>query len=407
MEATAPPGTFFHYSNLGYKVLGHVVERVTGRRFPEEVQTRIFDPLGMTTAAPEITHAIRPRLAVGYVPLFDDRPTPPHNPLVPATWLEGETADGSLVMTAEDLATYLRMLLNRGAYPGGRLLSPESFALLTQRVIQSVSGEEPRFYGYGLGSYDVVGHTYLGHNGGMVGYFAGMLGDLDAGVGAVVLVNGPGRPGSLARAAVDHLRAATKGGEPPELPAAPDATAPNAADYAGSYRGAERTLTVRATDGRLVLDHEGSEIPLTPYGADAFVADHPEFSRYVFGFGRSEDRVAELFHGPIWLVNDHYDGPRSFDHPPEWLAYLGRYRSHNPWLPIFAVVLRKGELWQIMPAGADGFDDEQPLVPLPDGSFRVGADERGPERIRFDTIVDGQAVHANLSGGDYYRVGPA
>ncbi|HKG25677.1 MAG TPA: hypothetical protein VKB09_08510 [Thermomicrobiales bacterium] len=107
------------------------------------------------------------------------------------------------------------------------------------------------------------------------------------------------------------------------------------------------------------------------------------------------------------MVNDHYDGPRSFDHPPEWLAYLGRYRSHNPWLPIFAVVLRKGELWQIMPAGADGFDDEQPLVPLPDGSFRVGADERGPERIRFDTIVDGQAVHANLSGGDYYRVGPA
>jgi CubicO group peptidase (beta-lactamase class C family) len=411
MDASAPPGTFFHYSNLGYKVLGHVVERVTGQRFPEVVQSRIFDPLGMTTAVPEITHALRPRLATGYVPLFNDRPAPPDSPLVPAIWVEGETADGSLVMSAGDLATYLRMLLNCGAYPGGRLLSSEGFDLLTQRVIQSVEGDEPRFYCYGLGIYDAGGHLYIGHGGGMVGYFAGMLGDIDAGLGAVVLVNGPGSPGLLGRAVIDHLRAVSEGSEPPDLPTNPDKTIANAADFAGTYRGGDQTLTVCAEGDGLTLSFDEIEVPLTPYyGTDTFLADHPRFDRYFFGFarsGRSDGQVVEVFHGPTWLVNERYDGPKTFDHPSDWLAYPGRYRSHNPWLPIFVLVLRKGQLWQILPAGADGFDDEQLLVPLPDGSFPAGKDERGPERIRFDTIIDGKAVHANLSGGDYYRVGPA
>jgi D-alanyl-D-alanine carboxypeptidase len=408
MEASAPPGTFFHYSNLGYKILGHVVERVTGQRFPEVVQRRIFDPLGMTTAVPEITHAVRPRLATGYVPLFDDRPAPPDNPVVPAIWLEGETADGSLVMSAGELAIYLRMLMNRGAYPGGRLLSPESFELLTQRVIQSVEGEEPRFYCYGLGSYDAGGHLHIGHSGGMVGYFAWMLADMDAGLGTVVLVNGPGSPGLIGHAIIDHLRAARGDGEPPERPSGADTPIANAAEFAGTYKGGDETLTIRADGDRLLLTYGGDEVPLTPFwGTDTFVAAHPRFDRYFFGFGRKDGQVVEVFHGPTWLVNDRYDGPKTYDHPSEWLAYPGRYRSHNPWLPIIVVVLRKGQLWQIMPAGADGFDDEQMLAPLADGWFRVGEDERGPERIRFETIVDGKTVHANLSGGDYYRVGAA
>ncbi|MEA2514704.1 MAG: hypothetical protein QOF01_142 [Thermomicrobiales bacterium] len=406
-EATAPPGTYFHYSNLGYKILGHVIERITGERYPDVVQTRIFDPLAMTSAVPAISHDIRPHLAVGYAPLFDDRPRLPHHPLVSATWIEGDTADGSLVMNATDLATYLRMLLNRGSYPGGRILSAESFDLLTSRVIAIGEPDAPRYYGYGLNTEEVAGHVYLGHSGGMIGYYARILGDLDTGLGAVVLVNGPGSPGLVARTAVDLLRAAAEGHELPELPTTPDDANANAADFAGKFHSAGQTLTVRADNGQLTLEHEDGAISLVSYGPDAFLADHPAFDRYLFHFGRDGDRVVELFHGPSWQVNDRYNGPTELDHPREWLAYPGRYRSHNPWLPIFAVVLRKGELWQIMPDGADGFDSEQPLIPLPDGSCRVGRDERGPERIRFDTIVDGQAIRANLSGGDYYRVGPA
>ena len=48
--------------------------------------------------------------------------------------------------------------------------------------------------------------------------------------------------------------------------------------------------------------------------------------------------------------------------------------------------------------------EEEPLVPLCDRVFRVGEEERCPERIRFNTILNSQAVHANLSCGDYYGI---
>ena len=43
------------------------------------------------------------------------------------------------------------------------------------------------------------------------------------------------------------------------------------------------------------------------------------------------------------------------------------------------------------------------LVPLPEGRFRVGAEEWSPRRIRFDTIIDGTATRAVLDGAPYYR----
>jgi hypothetical protein len=55
-------------------------------------------------------------------------------------------------------------------------------------------------------------------------------------------------------------------------------------------------------------------------------------------------------------------------------------------------------------AGApDGFDTEQQLLPMTDGSFRVGEDEGNPETLRLDTVVDGRALRAWLSGWPYYR----
>ena len=37
------------------------------------------------------------------------------------------------------------------------------------------------------------------------------------------------------------------------------------------------------------------------------------------------------------------------------------------------------------------------------GLFRVGADPGNPEQLRFDTVVDGSALRAWLSGWPYYR----
>jgi CubicO group peptidase (beta-lactamase class C family) len=85
--------------------------------------------------------------------------------------------------------------------------------------------------------------------------------------------------------------------------------------------------------------------------------------------------------------------------PAEWRPFLGHYRSHIAWLTNFRVVAQKGELlW--------GFDHlgskREPVTPLDDGRFRVGKDW-SPERISFDTVMDGEAQRAWLSGAPYYR----
>ena len=47
--------------------------------------------------------------------------------------------------------------------------------------------------------------------------------------------------------------------------------------------------------------------------------------------------------------------------------------------------------------------DDKPLTRLGETEFRVGGDEWSPERLRFDAVVDGRALRANLSGESYYR----
>jgi hypothetical protein len=339
---------------------------------------------------------MRARLASGYWPLYDDRPDPPGRPRVPATWLETDTADGSIASTPADMARYLRLLLNRGQGPHGRLLTDESFALLVNRVIPT---QENRYYGYGLTIWEMDGHTLASHGGTMPGFRASMAADLDAGFGVVVLANAPGDTHLVADYALRLLRAEQAGEDLPDLPPAQDATyVPDAAAYAGTYTDGERTLNLQADGEHLVLRHDGTSIVLGRRDPDQFYVDHPAYSRFLLRFGRDGNTVVEAFHGSAWYRHDRYSGPTAFDYPAEWTAYPGHYRSHNPWLPAFRVVLRKGALALIDPAGS-----EEPLVPLGRDTFRVGLDDRGPERLRFDQIVDGQALRATTAMCDYYR----
>jgi CubicO group peptidase (beta-lactamase class C family) len=86
--------------------------------------------------------------------------------------------------------------------------------------------------------------------------------------------------------------------------------------------------------------------------------------------------------------------------PPPWRLFLGHYRAHTPWLANFRVVAREGS---VLLAQDDGDGLREPLVPLGEAEFRVGAAPWSPERLRFDTVVDGLAQRAVLSGGPYYR----
>ena len=83
----------------------------------------------------------------------------------------------------------------------------------------------------------------------------------------------------------------------------------------------------------------------------------------------------------------------------EWSHLYGRYGAYNPWTPGFRIVQ-----WQSGPGLVYLWGQEEPLAPLGNETFRVGAGW-SPERLRFDAVADGQALRANLSGETYYRSG--
>jgi hypothetical protein len=91
------------------------------------------------------------------------------------------------------------------------------------------------------------------------------------------------------------------------------------------------------------------------------------------------------------------------DSPPapelqEYARLYGRYRSYNPWLPGFRIEQRESGLTASLAWGAD-----KQLTHLAEAEFRLGEEEWSPERLGFDSFVDGKALRANLSGEMYYR----
>ena len=75
-------------------------------------------------------------------------------------------------------------------------------------------------------------------------------------------------------------------------------------------------------------------------------------------------------------------------------AARGSYVDDDRWGSLISVVARDGRLW---------LHNAEPLTPLPDGSWRIGADEWSPERVRFDGLIGGRPTRVLLSGSPYVR----
>ncbi|MCA9877866.1 MAG: beta-lactamase family protein [Thermomicrobiales bacterium] len=390
----AAPGSRTLYSNVGYRVLGLVLEAVTGQSYADMVTQRILRPLGMRDTSAVIDNAMRHRQAVAYIDYFNDRPWRPEHGFAPAPWFETNSADGCLAGTAADLAAYLRMLLNGGVGPQGRLLSPEGFALLTAPHTAFDWGS----YGYGLIVGERNGREFVGHEGGMVGFIAAMFGDVPSGLGVVMFTNSGQDLAEIASHVLATLVAAREGHPLPALPAAPEI---DLAAYTGTYRSGDEAVSAEVAAGQLVLTWGEARLTLDPQGVppepDHFLAAQPGYDRFPFHFQRDEGRITELAHGSHWFPAEGAAAPVACETPAAWAAYPGHYRSHNPWNPGFRVVLRQGALWLVNTWG------ESRLIP--DGeAFIIDDEPEGPERFIFDTIIDGQAWRVGSPGGEmYYR----
>jgi len=132
------PGESWAYG-ASTRVLGEVVEAISGQKLDAFLDARIFKPLGMQDTAYLVPTEKYPRVvgvnARGADGKFVERPMPP---TLPAT-VQG---DGGLYGTASDYGLFLRMLLNRGKLGDARILSEKSVKTMFEPHTGSVVVKE-------------------------------------------------------------------------------------------------------------------------------------------------------------------------------------------------------------------------------------------------------------------------
>jgi len=130
------PGTKFNYS-ASTRVLGFIVEKVTGSPLEPWYQEHIFKPLGMG----DTSWAVAPDKQARLAPQFT-RANGKMEPLPKATVPSAPTApfrgDGGLYSTVEDYSKFVRMLLNEGTLGSAKILSPASVRQMGQNAMGSI-----------------------------------------------------------------------------------------------------------------------------------------------------------------------------------------------------------------------------------------------------------------------------
>ncbi|RJO73688.1 class A beta-lactamase-related serine hydrolase [Nocardia panacis] len=177
------PGSGWAYANVGYVLLGLIIEQVVHHPWHDEVRARILEPLGLRdTRWPGDDPALPAPHAKGYQQFEVD------GPMVEVTELVDADASGGYLSTTEDIGIFYRNLL------GGKLLRPDELKMM--RTVVPVSGPTALAWpgaGYGLGLISVplsCGGTYWMHNGGQTGYLTNAATTEDGSRSAVVAMSG-------------------------------------------------------------------------------------------------------------------------------------------------------------------------------------------------------------------------
>jgi CubicO group peptidase (beta-lactamase class C family) len=177
------PGSASKYSNIGYRLLGMMIEQVTGERFESYLGKEVFEPLGLNKSSFGYTEDMALHMSKG------------HNGDTEITRVDNEDKSASgLFSTLKDMTVFLKFLSSEAIpSPGGM-----NHDNIIDSIIKNANPAIDTFYdskniyssGWYLNSYQFQGvHTVLSGSGNINGFSTAMTYLPEERLGIVILTN--------------------------------------------------------------------------------------------------------------------------------------------------------------------------------------------------------------------------
>lgn len=263
-----PIGTKLSYCNLGFAVLGRVIEVLTRKSWDAALQERIFDPLGMEHAFSRPEDALRFRCAIGHVQSRRDKDVW-HASRIPYLSFGQKAAGATPSMTASDLLRFAQMHLNGGRNRrGDKILYARSVKAMQRRQLRAPAYTPHSIIGWGLGwtLMDWQGHKVFGHDGGTIGQASFLRILPDKNIAVALLTNG-GDTYGIYREMFDHVFDTIAKVTIPDEPTGTEHPEPDIDALTGAYANLNQTIEIEPTEDGIVAR-------LIPNGADASTNEH-------------------------------------------------------------------------------------------------------------------------------------
>lgn len=173
------PGSRFHYSNVGFAILGELLARLHGSSWSDVVRVELLEPLGMGRTTPGPVAPFARGVAV--------------HPYADVVLREPEHAAGAMASagqlwsTVSDLARWGAFLVGDAA----GLLSSDTLAEMRQPLTIDDRPGAPWTAAHGLGIqvFNLGGRRFVGHGGSMPGHLATVRADVESGDSVVIVTN--------------------------------------------------------------------------------------------------------------------------------------------------------------------------------------------------------------------------
>ncbi|MFP2931573.1 serine hydrolase domain-containing protein [Pyxidicoccus sp. 3LG] len=280
------PGSKWAYSNTGYFLLGLVIEKASGMKYADYLEKNVFPRAGLQRTWYCDVSRILPHRVAGYT-LQKGQPVNAEH-----LGMSVPYAAGSLCSTAPELVEWARALET------GKVVSPESYTLMTTPVKTTDGKGAPYPYGFGLSMVELEDHPTVEHGGGINGFAANLMRLPKDDLTVVVLFNTEGRASpmdlsaKLARLALGIPEPVVK-----DLPLSAD----EARRYEGTYAREKTKWALRFVDGKLRM--RPSYLPATEedilllYQGDGDFVPKGESVHYRFEAGTGPSKRLRLFDG--------------------------------------------------------------------------------------------------------------